>query len=135
MVYVINTEVCSGCGACTSACPTGAISWQTEPETKPVNAITELPANQPNEIVAVADPIPLSPLRETVLSTLLWTGREMMPRLANLALDYLERRAQAPPSNPNRQNIQGSGQRQSQAGRQRQRRKQWKRNGFRDCNM
>jgi Fe-S-cluster-containing hydrogenase component 2 len=127
----IQQDICEGCEVCIDACPHGAIlSEEIAPVSQEVIRIPETPATGSTSL---ADHVEQVPIREIVLpaigSMLLWTGRELVPRLAEMALRYLDRRNQSLAPNMNKQNLtmrdrqpskrQGNGQRR----RQRQRRK------------
>jgi ferredoxin len=89
----IDQERCKGCQICMDACPSGAIvctEEQSLPETIKIAAV-------PAPIEAIQEKMPsVGPFRSVVLpvlgSVLLWTGRELVPRLANLALKTLDQR-------------------------------------------
>lgn len=124
----IDQDICQGCAACMDACPQGAILEQ-EPVLIESQVADLVPVVDTAISVAPDQPRSLS-WREAVISTLLWTGREIAPRLANLAVDFLEGRVQSTPTNQSRQNISvsgrpsgprnGTGQRRRQRRRQRQ---------------
>lgn len=104
----LDATRCTECGACAEACPEQAITLTAE--TEPSRAV--LPTAQA-EVVEVVPPAAaeLSPARHAVPavrrsspmlrrrlwpvlgSAALWAGREIAPRLAQLALDAWERRA------------------------------------------
>jgi ferredoxin len=120
MVYVDDT-VCNGCGVCVDLCPTGALIFQNNhayidqdlcqeceacPDACPQGAILlseMLPA--PSAVVHSPNPPPpvlpkeKAGLRVQILpvigSFLMWTGRELGPRLADAALGYLDQRIQS----------------------------------------
>jgi ferredoxin len=126
----IDQELCQDCEICVDSCPQGAI---LAGEPVPVGSqIIKIPATAPAEIVAVPKESSYAPLRNAVLpaigSAILWTGREIVPRLANLAMDYLDRQLLSPKPDLNDQTIQMrnrrlSGQRSSMPGKGRRRRK------------
>ncbi len=120
MIYIDSVR-CNGCGECIGVCPVGAIALlgdaasiedslcegcETCIDVCPQGAIVYGEAIEPvvsAEMVPVPAPAPVHPapasLREwalpTIGSALLWTGREVVPRLASLALDLLERRSRS----------------------------------------
>ena len=87
----IDQDICQGCAACVDACPQGAI-LSGERLTAPPEII-RLPAVsaqiEPGEQVSLH-----SMVLPAISSLLLWTGRELVPRLANAALGYLDQRLQ-----------------------------------------
>lgn len=88
----IDRELCRGCELCVDACPVGAIVvGGMVPATPAVIQIPEMPV--------LVEPEKQPGLRDMVLpavsSLLLWTGRELGPRLADAALGYLNRRTQS----------------------------------------
>ena len=120
MVYV-NDRTCNGCGECVGVCPTGALVFQNNRafidqdicqrceiclDACPQGAIISGEMiTEPQVVIRMPDvPSQLSPtdqvgLRDMVLpavgSLLLWTGRELVPRLADIALGYLDQRLQS----------------------------------------
>lgn len=124
-MIAIKFEVCSGCGDCIQVCPTGALllqngkaCWQAGlcedcglcvdacpqnaillQEPQPMGAdIIRIPGQKSAGLSTDSPARPLS-IRDTfwpaVGSFLLWTGREILPRLADLALNYVDYRIQA----------------------------------------
>lgn len=92
----IDQHICQECYNCISVCPQGAILVG---EKQPVaENVIRIPANPEPVINTLAEPAEQMPLREMLLpaigSVLLWTGRELVPRLAVLALNALDRRIQ-----------------------------------------
>ena len=94
---VIEESLCRGCAHCLEGCPQGAILSVevVAPAARPL--AVPLPAPAPAAAPpARLQPAPLS-LRDWALpavgSALLWTGREILPRLASLALGWLDRRS------------------------------------------
>jgi NAD-dependent dihydropyrimidine dehydrogenase PreA subunit len=117
MMYV-DTNRCDGCKACLDVCPAGAISLQsglavideslcTEcrlcQDVCPQNAIllaeivsssaadiTRLPSRQPARMPMLTKDSLRALVGPAIGSALLWTGREIVPRLAAIALRTLE---------------------------------------------
>lgn len=91
----VDTALCNECQACIEACPSGAIV-PAAPE-GPMPEINRLPALRPEaEVIGVrSSPSPV-PLRfrawPMVGAALAWAGREILPRLADVMLDALDRR-------------------------------------------
>ena len=130
----IDQELCQECEACVDSCPQGAILVA---ESAPIDSeIIRVPAAVPAELSIVSEQPRYTSIQNAVLpaigSALMWTGREVIPRLANLAINYLEQRLQSSPSEFTQQNIKmrnwrPSGQRgKGRRRRQRQRRKMYK---------
>jgi Fe-S-cluster-containing hydrogenase component 2 len=126
----IHQEFCEKCEICLDACPQGAIlAGEYHPASREVIRIPAVLEPESNSLTELAARIPL---REMVLpaigSVLVWTGRELMPRLADLALGVLDRRIQIANSVPNNKyDIQRRGDfstsaRARRRGRRRQRR-------------
>jgi ferredoxin len=125
----IDQEVCQGCAACTDACPQGAILNE---ETMPVRPeIVDLAPVDDTAMPVLRDQSRSLSWRDALVSTLVWTGREMAPRLANLVVSYLENRMQTTQTNPYPQHIQVKGQRyRHQKGKGRQRRQRRRQRKF-----
>ena len=98
----IDQDLCLECYACVESCPQGAIILSAEmpinqdvikiPEAVPDYSVSQI---QHSEQISVRDMI-----LPTISSMLLWTGRELVPRLADMALGYLDRRIQSSQSAP-----------------------------------
>ena len=92
----IDTNLCEECEECLDTCPQRAIIHSSTVQ------IQEMTPSVPIEIPAVVisnqDQQKSTTQQNAVIpvisSMLLWTGRELAPRLLNLALDYVERRIQ-----------------------------------------
>lgn len=98
----IHQELCQGCEVCVDACLLGAIvSGEPQPVLREVIQVPIIPEPESNLLTKHTERIPA---REMVLpaigSLLVWTGRELVPRLADLALGVLDRRIQTTNSTP-----------------------------------
>jgi NAD-dependent dihydropyrimidine dehydrogenase PreA subunit len=124
----VDRELCRECQSCVAACPTTAIAYlrqqeMPQPEPASVPVLYPTPAaipvrSQTAQVTMRARVLPL------VGATLAWAAREIVPRLADYALESLDRRAarmktRATPS-PSEQLIAGRG--GGRGGRQRQHR-------------
>ena len=126
----IDVNLCEVCEVCLDACLQGAIVHSAivpiQEKTTPVPI--EIPAvviSNQDQQRSITIPNAVLPV---IGSMLLWTGRELAPRLANLALDYLERRIQPTETGLNNNSNQQRGRRFASPGggrrrRQRQRRR------------
>jgi NAD-dependent dihydropyrimidine dehydrogenase PreA subunit len=91
---LVDADGCDGCRVCVDVCPNQALVWVADPaleiETEP-SALAVL--QPPTELIHVETTRPM-PWRRTVVpvitGALCWAGRELMPRLAPMALDALE---------------------------------------------
>jgi NAD-dependent dihydropyrimidine dehydrogenase PreA subunit len=95
-IATVDSPLCRDCEACVAACPTEAIRLVT-PERALAAEPVRVPVRQPEpEVIQVRTASPPVPLRAQVLpvvgATLAWAGREILPRLADLLLDGLDRR-------------------------------------------
>ncbi len=95
-IATVDGQLCREGEACIAACPTEAIRLVT-PERELAAAPGRLPVPQPEpEVIQVRTPSSPVSLRARVLpvvgATLAWAGREVLPRLADLLLDSLDRR-------------------------------------------
>ena len=85
---VINQEQCTQCEACFHACPESAILSVSArglvPERERPAALATSPPRPVRSISAGAAP--------ALAAALIYVGREVVPRVANLLLDALERR-------------------------------------------
>ena len=99
---VVDRELCTECEACVTACPIKAIAIVSEAQPVPESARTMAVQQQP-EVIRVATVREPAPLRSRVLpvvgTALVWAGREVLPRLADILLDALDRRAARPQLN------------------------------------
>jgi NAD-dependent dihydropyrimidine dehydrogenase PreA subunit len=90
----IDQELCSKCRACIEVCPQEAILMVEVIE--PAAETMELSPTMP-----VDAPVPAyRRLLPAVGAAVLWTGLEILPRVAMLALDALERRIESAGSRP-----------------------------------
>jgi NAD-dependent dihydropyrimidine dehydrogenase PreA subunit len=90
----IDQDICQECHSCIEACPQGAILVE---ERQPVSGdVIRMPAVPEPALSTLAEPAEPLLLREMLFpaigSLLLWTGRELVPRLADMALAALDRR-------------------------------------------
>jgi Pyruvate/2-oxoacid:ferredoxin oxidoreductase delta subunit len=90
----VDADLCDGCGECIHICPNHALAWVVEPVPERAGEFSSL--------VVVESPVKVIP-RETrepipwrraifpvVGGALSWVGREVVPRIAPLALDLLD---------------------------------------------
>lgn len=94
---MVDVALCRECEACIAACPMEAIAYTSrEPAMQVEPARTPVPRPEPDVIRVRTRPAPI-PSRARVLplvgGALAWAGREIIPRLADYALDSLDRRA------------------------------------------
>jgi Fe-S-cluster-containing hydrogenase component 2 len=137
-VILINYEDCNGCGECVAICPTNAIILQNGKAHVDTVICEECQAcidSCPQGAILHRDSVPVvgevikisePDSREVVLaepkgsliqnaglpvlsSILLWTGREVLPRLADMALGYLDRRIRSVDSGDKYRSIQVGG--------------------------
>lgn len=95
-VATVDLALCRDCEACLAACPTEAIRLTT-PAQEPAAGPVRVPLRQPEpQVIQVRTASPPLPLRARVLPVvgagLAWAGREILPRLADLLLEGLDRR-------------------------------------------
>ena len=90
-VAVVDEASCDGCGRCVSVCPNEAILRVDvmTPETAGRPAMVR--EVQPS-VVSLRPAARSAAIWPVVGSALLWAGREVLPRVADLALDVLARR-------------------------------------------
>ena len=93
---VILQDLCQDCEICIDACPQSAIlSVREVQDSGEVMREPEL-----SRVVSVShiEPPERVPVRELIIpiigSAVLWFGRELLPRLADMALGYMDRRIQ-----------------------------------------
>jgi NAD-dependent dihydropyrimidine dehydrogenase PreA subunit len=93
-IPLVDAERCDGCAECVDVCPNQALAWIHEP-------VLEASAEPSSLVViqspggriqrAITAPVPWRrALFPVVGGALSWAGRELVPRLAPMALDALE---------------------------------------------
>ena len=98
---LVDPALCDGCGSfdethklCVEICPNGALMWIAEPTSEGAKESSSLTVVQPPVVVIPAETRAPTPWRRVVLpvvgGALSWMGREVVPRLAPLALDVLD---------------------------------------------
>jgi NAD-dependent dihydropyrimidine dehydrogenase PreA subunit len=118
----IDQALCDGCQACIEACPLGAIIIrEAEPVPKTI-ALVEPVESLPMQNQAARSSL-LSMIIPAIGSAILWTGREILPRLATLTLNSLDQRINAVDSGPTYQQPLRRDRRSARAGGKRRRRK------------
>lgn len=134
----IDQDLCEECYACVEDCPQGAIIVaEGEPLPEKIIMVAE---PVPDKVVPAQTQIESQPHRSIVFpaigSILVWTGREVLPRIANIALNYLDQRlssADQGADQPNSQmrgqhaSTQGSGRRRSVRQCRKRQRQNWRR--------
>ena len=110
----VAADDCDGCGGCVNACPQDAILLVDV--LAPPSPVGQLTVRHPVAALTVAPPLWTSSLWPMVGAALGWAGREIVPRLAWLALDLWDRRTMG-----------GSATRASPAGSQRSSERGWRR--------
>lgn len=92
----VDGTLCRDCQACIAASPTEAI-LRAEPLTTSAAEPVRVPVLRPEPELVLVDTYSPVPLRAKVLpvvgTALVWTAREIVPRLADYFLDSLDRRA------------------------------------------
>lgn len=88
----IDQKLCQGCEICVEACPINAIiSEEVVFENRDV---IRIPEKAPAQFIPIGERSELPSARDMILpavgSLMMWTGRELLPRLADLALGYLD---------------------------------------------
>ena len=120
----VEQSLCRDCQACIAACPTEAISLIAlrEDVAEPMRVSVLRPKP---EVIQVRTPSTLAPFRASLLpavgGALAWGWREIVPRLAELLLDDLDRRSEKRQTAVVRQDRPGNG--SPGRGRRRQRRR------------
>ena len=91
---LVDAALCDGCGACVEACPRGALSRVAQPVIEKTREPSLPAVIEPPLEVFPAGQKSLAPWRRVVLpavgGALSWVGREIVPRLAPLAVDVLD---------------------------------------------
>lgn len=92
-----DQELCQGCEVCLDACPRGAIlSGDRVPASQEIIYVSDVDHRQVTPQFEREEP---ETLRKVLLpamgSLVLWMGREFVPRIADAALAYLDRRTQS----------------------------------------
>jgi Fe-S-cluster-containing hydrogenase component 2 len=119
-VIYIDESRCTGCGACTGLCPRGAIAMENGVAAIADNLCNECHDcldSCPQGAIVLVEPVPASALQTlpsraelvsgryprepssfvheqlvpAVQAALVWAGREVLPRLAGLAVDWIDR--------------------------------------------
>ena len=138
---VVDAALCTGCGSCIVACPLGTLtlrSRESPQQEAAAGAPVSVSQSQPPVIRVKTQPAPV-PLRSKLLpavgAALVWAGREIVPALAEVALDRLDRwvaegsgdrvmrRSVAGSRDPSPRNTRGAGRGEGKEGGHRQRRR------------
>jgi Pyruvate/2-oxoacid:ferredoxin oxidoreductase delta subunit len=99
---LVDSALCDGCGSfdeiydrvCVEICPNEALSWVAEPMPESATEASSLVVVGPSvKVIPAQTRVPV-PWHRAVLpavgGALTWVGREVVPRLAPLALDVLD---------------------------------------------
>jgi len=93
-VAQVAADLCDGCGACIQVCPNHALTWVAEPVPERVSGPSLPVVVEPAITVIPAESRELLPWRRAIVpavgGALTWVGREIVPRLAPLALNLLD---------------------------------------------
>jgi ferredoxin len=126
-VAVIDEAYCQECEVCLDACPNGAILAVEILEAYPARGGEPMVVREPAGAIETRSAVRPVSARSLILpmigSALYWAGCELVPRLAHLALDSLNRRIV--PAGPTTADLGiGPQGRSSRGGRQERRRRQ-----------
>jgi len=95
LAYILQ-NLCEACEACVDTCPQDAIL--TTEALQVSHDVIHVQTPSPDHLSPQTEKSEQAPLRDVVLpalgSILLWTGRELLPRLADLALVYVDQQIQ-----------------------------------------
>jgi len=93
---VILQELCEECEICIDACPQCAIlSAQEVQDSREVIRVPVLSGEVSVSHIELPERVPVRELVIPIIgSAVLWFGRELLPRLADMALGYMDRRIQ-----------------------------------------
>jgi ferredoxin len=84
----IGGDACTGCRECVAECPTGALAWVGARAPRPMPAIRRadqiIQAERAEPVTARGPAVPMA------VGVVAWIGRELLPRLAPLALEFLD---------------------------------------------
>lgn len=120
----VDQNLCEGCEACVDSCPQSAIIHQ---DAAPIGvAVTRVPMETTlvrSPSIETRDVSIREALLPAVYSFLIWTGREIAPRLANLFVNYLDRRMQNPDPGSNFETVQYANRRSGGRGKHRRARR------------
>jgi Fe-S-cluster-containing hydrogenase component 2 len=89
---VVDSATCDDCGRCVPVCPQDAILWVEVVAPEAAGKAAVVRQSVPSASVPRV-PTRAAAVWPLVGSALLWAGREVVPRVADLALDLLLRRA------------------------------------------
>jgi NAD-dependent dihydropyrimidine dehydrogenase PreA subunit len=124
-VAIIDQDICEGCQACIEACPQGALGFrEAEPLPEKVIMVTERTPLETEPVrITTASPSLRGQILPVLSSVLVWTGREILPRLADFVLKALDRRLQTADLGVTNQPVRVDAQRSPQSSGGRRRRK------------
>ena len=129
-VAAIDQAICAGCCTCVDACPEGAIfAAAEEPEIVKTVVLTDnFPAVHPQVETRVEQRSWQTMVLPTVSSFLLWTGKEVLPRLADAAFRSIDSRTKTNNQDLQSSNSQSDNRRSQMNGRGKRRRQRQRRN-------
>jgi ferredoxin len=90
-VAVVDEASCDGCGRCVPVCPNEAILRVDVMTPETAGGAVMVREAQPS-VVSLRPVVRSAAIWPVLGSALLWAGREVLPRVADLALDVLARR-------------------------------------------